>query len=259
MEGVTMAKKLQKSPDFSDFFNNLIDICNSRNTTPTALAERYASRSVLTAWKNGTINANIVPKLALDLNVSINDFFIKGKEKSPSAEQKAKEQLSFDEDEQELLNLYRPLSEKDKARVTERARTLYDLADEKRRKPELIPMYYVDDRVSAGFGASLSDYEHGQTVYVPATAASRRADFILKVSGDSMEPKFHDNDYVLVRSCQSIDIGEIGIFETGSEGYIKKLGKNALISLNKKYPSIPITEETVCFGLVLGTTDIVTK
>ena len=216
--------------------------------------------SNFTNWKNRNTDppAKYIYPICEFLGVST-DYLLTGKEKSPSAEQTAKEQLSFDEDEQELLNLYRSLSEKDKARVTERARTLYDLADEKRRKPELIPMYYVDDRVSAGFGASLSDYEHGQTVYVPATATSRRADFILKVSGDSMEPKFHDNDYVLVRSCQSIDIGEIGIFETGSEGYIKKLGKNALISLNKKYPSIPITEETVCFGLVLGTTDIVTK
>lgn len=253
---------IKKAGDFVEFSDKILMYFSENNIQPATVAKATGiDKSTFSKWKSkptSKLDLDILVKIANYLNVST-DYLLTGKEKSPSAEQTAKEQLSFDEDEQELLNLYRPLSEKDKARVTERARTLYDLADEKRRKPELIPMYYVDDRVSAGFGASLSDYEHGQTVYVPATAASRRADFILKVSGDSMEPKFHDNDYVLVRSCQSIDIGEIGIFETGSEGYIKKLGKNALISLNKKYPSIPITEETVCFGLVLGTTDIVTK
>ena len=70
---------------------------------------------------------------------------------------------------------------------------------------------------------------------------------------------FYDGDYVLVRSQQEIEIGQIGIFGNNGDGFIKKLGKRDLISLNSNYEPIHITEETTCFGLVLGTTEIISK
>lgn len=240
------------------FYDNFKQECRKESISPTALLkELNISTSKLTAWKNGSMpNSEYLIPISERLNVSI-DYLLTGKEKSPSAEQTAKEQLTADE--RELMELYKSLSEKDKTRVTERARALYDLAFEQVKKPELVPLYYVDNRVSAGLGASLSDYEQGATVYVPATPESRRADFVLKISGDSMEPKFYDGDYVLVRSQAVVEVGQIGIFGNNGDGFIKKLGKRDLISLNSKYKPIPITEETTCFGLVLGTTEIITK
>ena len=213
------------------------------------------NEKTFSSWKvKNTLPAADKISIISDLLGVSTDYLLTGKEKSPNAEQTAKEQLTADE--RELVELYKSLSEKDKIRVTERARALYDLANEQFKKPELVPLYYVDNRVSAGLGASLSDYEQGATVYVPATPESRRADFVLKISGDSMEPKFYDGDYVLVRSQQEIEIGQIGIFGNNGDGFIKKLGKRDLISLNSKYKPIPITEETTCFGLVLGITEI---
>lgn len=240
------------------FYDNFKQECRKESISPTALLkELNISTSKLTAWKNGSMpNSEYLIPISERLNVSI-DYLLTGKEKSPSAEQTAKEQLTADE--RELVELYKSLSEKDKTRVTERARALYDLANEQFKKPELVPLYYVDNRVSAGLGASLSDYEQGATVYVPATPESRRADFVLKISGDSMEPKFYDGDYVLIRSQAVVEVGQIGIFGNNGDGFIKKLGKRDLISLNSKYKPIPITEETTCFGLVLGTTEIITK
>lgn len=240
------------------FYDNFKQECRKESISPTALLkELNISTSKLTAWKNGSMpNSEYLIPISERLNVSI-DYLLTGKEKSPSAEQTAKEQLTADE--RELVELYKSLSEKDKTRVTERARALYDLANEQFKKPELVPLYYVDNRVSAGLGASLSDYEQGATVYVPATPESRRADFVLKISGDSMEPKFYDGDYVLIRSQAVVEVGQIGIFGNNGDGFIKKLGKRDLISLNSKYKPIPITEETTCFGLVLGTTEIVSK
>lgn len=240
------------------FYDIFKQECEKASISPTALLkELHISTSKLTAWKNGSMpNSEYLIPISERLNVSI-DYLITGKEKSPLAEQTAKELLSSDE--QELMELYKSLSEKDKIRVIERARALYDLAYEQVKKPEFVPLYYVDNRVSAGLGASLSDYEQGATVYVPATPESRRADFILKISGDSMEPKFYDGEYVLVRSQQEIEIGQIGIFGINGDGFIKKLGKRDLISLNSKYDPIPISEETTCFGLVLGTTEIISK
>ena len=110
--------------------------------------------------------------------------------------------------------------------------------------------------VSAGLGDELEDYEHWEKVSVPLTPESRKADFILRVDGDSMEPKFSNGDYLLVRKQPAVDIGQIGIFDVDGKGYVKKYGGDKLISLNPKYKDISTTDDSR-FGLVLGTTDII--
>ncbi len=252
-----MAKKLQKSPDFSDFFNNLIDICNSRNTTPTALAERYASRSVLTAWKNGTINANIVPKLALDLNASINDFFIKGKEKSPSAEQTAKEQV-LSKEEKELLGYFSVLPRDVRQKLLGRAELLAEQASEQPEDQQepMILLRHSLYMVSAGTGFDLDEGDSWDEVPVPDTPESRKADFCVTVSGDSMEPRFSGGDTVLVKTAPSVDKGQICIYRIESKGYIKKFEGDRLVSLNPKYDDIMLCnydiDSIACVGLVVG-------
>ena len=66
-----------------------------------------------------------------------------------------------------------------------------------------------------------------------------------------MEPLYYDGDILLVEPCKEISIGEIGIFIVNGESFVKKLGKNILISVNEEYSDIPITEETHCLGLVV--------
>lgn len=218
------------------------------------------NEKTFSSWKvKNTLPAADKISIISDLLGVSTDYLLTGKEKSPPAEQTAKEQLA--PDEQELIENYRKLSERDKGKVSGKAEALAEIVSEQQQenKPELVPLYYVDNRVSAGLGASLSDYEQGATVYVPATPESRRADFVLKILGDSMEPRFCDGEYVLVRSQAVVEVGQIGIFGNNGDGYIKKLGKRDLISLNSKYKPIPITEETTCFGLVLGITEIVSK
>ena len=123
-------------------------------------------------------------------------------------------------------------------------------------REELIEVSINYAPVSAGFGDELEDYEQWEKASVPLTPESRKADFILVVDGDSMEPKFHNGDYILVRKQPAVDIGQIGIFGVDGKGYVKKYGGDKLISLNKKYPDIPLDEDSHCFGLVLGVTDI---
>lgn len=123
-------------------------------------------------------------------------------------------------------------------------------------QPQCISIQYIDAAASAGLGELLSDYEDAETVLVPLTPESRKADFVLRVHGDSMEPEYSDGDYVLVKQQDTIEQGEIGIFCVDGEGYIKQLGNNVLISLNKKYPEIPLNAESRCFGKVLGKTTI---
>lgn len=124
-------------------------------------------------------------------------------------------------------------------------------------QPQCISIQYIDAAASAGLGELLSDYEDAETVLVPLTPESRKADFVLRVHGDSMEPMFSDGDHVLVKQQDSVDIGEIGIFAQGGEGYIKELGEGVLRSLNKKYPEIPLDDSSRCFGIVLGKTELI--
>lgn len=66
-----------------------------------------------------------------------------------------------------------------------------------------------------------------------------------------MEPLYHDKDILLVEPTCEINVGEIGIFNVNGQAYVKKLGKGKLISLNKGYDDIPLTEESLCMGRVV--------
>ena len=66
---------------------------------------------------------------------------------------------------------------------------------------------------------------------------------------------YKDGDIVFVqRQDESVRVGEIGVFSLNGEGYMKRLGRQELESLNPKYPPIPIREfdDLRCFGRVLG-------
>lgn len=74
--------------------------------------------------------------------------------------------------------------------------------------------------VSAGTGAFLSDEDFEQ-MDVPSHTVPEGADFGVIVSGDSMEPVYHDGQIVWVQRCQELRPGEVGIFMYDGNGYIK--------------------------------------
>ena len=109
-------------------------------------------------------------------------------------------------------------------------------------------------KVSAGLGYDLDDSESWEMISVPDTPEAERADFALTIQGDSMEPVYFDGDIVLVKQQEQINQGEVGIFIVNGEGYIKKLGRNRLISLNAVYEDIVFNENDhiCCAGKVIG-------
>lgn len=117
----------------------------------------------------------------------------------------------------------------------------------------VLPLY--DLAVSAGTGQFL-DGESSE----PADAldAPERADFALRIAGDSMEPLIADGAVVWVRSCERLDSGKIGIFLLNGQAYCKRLraGKRgiSLVSANRAYA--PITpgegDDFRVLGEVLG-------
>ncbi len=66
--------------------------------------------------------------------------------------------------------------------------------------------------------------------------------------------KCHNGDKVLVEKCDSVDVGEIGIFVVNGEVFIKERGNGCLISHNEKYKPIRLTENdsVFCCGRVVG-------
>ncbi|MBE6679405.1 MAG: LexA family transcriptional regulator [Ruminococcaceae bacterium] len=122
------------------------------------------------------------------------------------------------------------------------------------KKAKMIKIPFFADRVSAGSGVHLESNDATE-ISVVENEKTKRADFALRVSGDSMEPRYHDGDILLVENTPSIEVGELGIFICDGEGYFKELGNGCLISLNKKYEPIPLSqfESFSCRGTVIGT------
>ena len=106
---------------------------------------------------------------------------------------------------------------------------------------------------SAGTGIWLEE-GYNTPVTVRKTKEAQKANIVIRVSGDSMEPLYSDGDCVLVKIQPDIEPGEIGIFIVDNEGFIKKKGRHELISVNPEYDNIEIGEfsDCRCFGKVLG-------
>lgn len=206
--------------------------------------------STMTNWKNRNTDppAKYIIPICEFLEVSPY-FLLTGKEKKSSL-------LS---DEQELLNYYKALPAWEQQRLIGRAAALAEVYEERPPEPKVpvISLYCSDNRVSAGLGDELYDYEQWDTIDVIETSQSRKADFMLIVDGDSMSPKFSDGDYVLIRQQPAVDIGQIGIFNVDGKGYIKKYEGDHLVSLNPKYEDISLKDKDFrCFGLVLGVANL---
>lgn len=109
-----------------------------------------------------------------------------------------------------------------------------------------------DTPVSAGLGNYLDDGSYTM-IDVDNTVPSQ-ADYAVRVSGNSMMPRFVDQQVVFIHEQSTLDEGEIGIFCLNNDTYIKKLGKGCLISLNPAYDPIPIREHDSfrVFGKVVG-------
>lgn len=112
-----------------------------------------------------------------------------------------------------------------------------------------------DLAVSAGTGEPLGDTYYKTKLEIPTDRVPEEAHYCLRVNGNSMEPAYSDGDIVFVhRQDTCVSEGEIGIFFLNGEGYMKRLGHGALLSLNPDYAPIPIGEydNLLCQGKVLG-------
>ena len=158
-------------------------------------------------------------------------------------------QAALTAEEESLLTGYRQLD--DYSRELVETILQKEVARCRRASTKVIPFYALP--VSAGTGVYL-DSSDTEDLEVPLTPASARADFALRVCGDSMMPDYLDGDILLVRQQEAVPVGELGVFTLDGEGYFKRFGGDRLISLNPDYPDIFLArfEQVSCSGQVVG-------
>ena len=202
-------------------------------------------KNAVGAWESGRSrpDLNSVPVICEALGVSLEEFFgtRKGKE-------------SENESTGEFLSRFNALTDYHRQIVLREMDVLLEVqkaSAPKQRK--LIQIYRNDLSACAGPSYSIGETQ-GDQVWIEETPLTIQADEIIRVSGDSMEPRFHDGDQVLVKHHTSLRPGEIGIFTNGDSGYIKEYQRDGLHSLNPAYPTMVFTEgdEVRCIGKVIG-------
>lgn len=107
--------------------------------------------------------------------------------------------------------------------------------------------------VSAGVGVYLEE-SRAETISIPDSVKTVDADYALRISGNSMEPKYHNGDILLVQAADHVEDGELGIFLLDGSGFFKVFSGDRLISLNPEYGPILLKDFTDvrCKGRVIG-------
>lgn len=200
----------------------------------------YVKQNSVSAWELGSATPNARQLLALCEILEIYDIYTEFIGQNP-------------------LNPFRSLNEEGRNKVLSYISDLEDSGNY--RQAEIIPLHVIRERkvfyntVSAGTGTFLDgdEYEMYSSPDIPEAAT-----FGVYVDGDSMEPKYHNKDLIWIEQTQMLEDGEIGIFYLDGNAYVKKFQNNRLgtylISLNKKYNPIPVTENSTfkIFGRVLS-------
>lgn len=157
----------------------------------------------------------------------------------------------------EVVRLYNTLSNKGKNQVVEYARDLV----QKEKTQQVITVsenfyeYHVYEKMSAGIGASVYDDREYDIVYFDEELAH---DFASWVSGDSMEPKYHNGSVALIRETGFDYDGAVYAVVCNNQTYIKRVYREEdglrLVSINPKYKDIFISyeEDPLVVGIIVG-------
>lgn len=110
------------------------------------------------------------------------------------------------------------------------------------RECRILPLYRIPASAGTGQFLDSDDYEPVQVnEAVPASA-----NFGVRLSGNSMEPTYHDGDIIWVMQDKMLNQGEIGLFLWQGEVYCKRYdlsqGRVRLCSLNRNYAPISVDE-----------------
>lgn len=143
--------------------------------------------------------------------------------------------------------------EEKSARILQPIRLGNRYAEEQRVRSGKRSIRLFELPVSAGVGVYL-DEERAESISIPNSDKTAEADYALRISGNSMEPRYHNGDILLVQHADGVEVGELGIFLLDGCGFFKVYGGDRLLSLNPEYAPILLKDfdDIQCKGRVIG-------
>lgn len=171
--------------------------------------------------------------------------------------QERREYTASPHEMEHLVKKYRTLDEYGKEAVDGVLETEHRRCKEQRERSaplpdeNVLPLRCSTQAASAGTGCYLGP-EEWDPIYVQENDLTRRASFCVPVSGNSMEPRYHDGDILVIDDNAEVELGQVGLYTIDGEGFVKIYGGDHLISLNPDYPNIPFIEDSRCNGKVIG-------
>lgn len=146
------------------------------------------------------------------------------------------------------MDPFKDLNEEGRQKVLDYAELLVKSGEYK--KPtniiEFMPrtMKVALTRASAGTGNFLDEENFDEMEVLEPVP--EKADFGVYIDGDSMEPRFHNEELVWIEQTDALESGDIGLFFLDGLTYIKKYVVNNagtfLVSLNAKYKPLEVGE-----------------
>lgn len=214
---------------------------------PQLAALLRTSKNYVSNWEMGRVrpDLDLIPELCRALGIPVAAFF--GEEVSRREEQSARIALKSEA----LSPAHRTVLEgtADLLLASERDHIRTDVLGRFRR------VWRSDLVAAAGTLNPIEEGGRGEAVYLNLTGALARADEVITVSGDSMEPTYRDGDELLIEHTGTLRPGEIGVLVINGEGFVKEYRSGGVYSHNEaKYPFRRFLpgDEVRCFGRVLG-------
>ena len=187
------------------------------------------NRTTISRWRSGERSPKIekLPEIARIFNVDPRIFV-----------------GEMPEQKQSIESIYNQLDQPRKTKV-------YNFAEYQLREQNKKPQINIVIRgyVSAGTGEWLEE----TIEEVPYEGVIPEHDFAVKVNGESMLPLFADGEIIFVKATSEARDGQIIVCQVNNEAFVKKLSGNKLVSLNKEYDDILIseTDDFKIFGVVV--------
>lgn len=202
-------------------------------------------------WESGRTRPDIanITGICRALRISVSELF---------SDEKAISDIT--ETDKETIRKIRSLSEPHRKHVMNMIDDLYRIETEygmtMKYRSDIIVIPYASTALAAGYAFPETAAE-ATPCYLYENSLTQRADYVFRVSGESMEPSFHDGDSVLIQKAEREQIrqGDICAFITDGSLYIKEYRRDGLYSHNPAYPPMYFREyeEVKIIGRVLGT------
>lgn len=163
-------------------------------------------------------------------------------------------------DEKKLVDIYQSVSQAGKDLIMSNAESVKTYEDNK--IITFIPMFregqipmveipYYDQAAGMGTGQFVED-AIPKKLNIAQMNVPDHTDYIIDVTGDSMEPDFQSGDRLFIQVTKTLEIGDIGVFSFEGEQLVKEFGGSVLISRNRKYEPIKVNKDLHIQGKVLG-------